>query len=55
MPSWTLGASYWMYWIRWKYSYRRYWKHSYWMYWIHWVYQRPAGRPRRPAGCIGAL
>ncbi|MEU9370958.1 hypothetical protein AB0D71_41175 [Streptomyces avermitilis] len=47
MPSWTLGASYWMYWIRWKYSY--------WMYWIHWVYQRPAGRPRRPAGCIRAL
>ncbi|MET7914874.1 hypothetical protein ABZU45_02830 [Streptomyces avermitilis] len=47
MPSWTLGASYWMYGIRWKCSY--------WMYWIHWVYQRPAGRPRRPAGCIGAL
>ncbi|MGW7050059.1 hypothetical protein ACWGDT_47000 [Streptomyces avermitilis] len=42
MPSWTLGASYWMYWIRWKYSY--------WMYWIHRVYQRPARGPPGPAG-----
>ncbi|MET8024930.1 hypothetical protein [Streptomyces avermitilis] len=55
MPSRTLGASYWMYWIRWKYSYWMYWMYSYWMYWIHWVYQRPAGRPRRPAGCFRAL